>query len=165
METMTTDLPGLIAQLREGVEQAKARLLGTFECVPEDKLRWSPSPSARTALQIVGHCAVVNRSFAAIIRGEGVPLSGTAQEARLQIRAMDVDFATRQEAVAQIEDSVAEVLEALDGVTDALLGTTPANPFGALPFAFWMSQPSNHMNGHVAQIDYLQTIWGDLEWH
>jgi hypothetical protein len=25
--------------------------------------------------------------------------------------------------------------------------------------------PADHMRGHTAQIDYLQTIWGDHDWH
>ena len=164
METMTA-LPELVAQAKEGAEQAKARLLRTFEFVPEDKLRWSPSSSARTALQIVAHCGLGNRAFAAIIRGEEMPLSGTPQEAAVQIRASDVNPATREEAVAMVEDSVAEVLEALDGVTDEMLDTTPTSPFGPLPFAYWMGLSSNHTGFHTAQIEYLQTIWGDLESH
>ena len=25
--------------------------------------------------------------------------------------------------------------------------------------------PADHMRGHIAQIEYIQTIWGDYDWH
>jgi hypothetical protein len=64
-----------------------------------------------------------------------------------------------------VEDSTAAVLEALDSVTAEMLDTAPLSPFGPFPFAFWMQLPAEHMKAHASQIDYLQTIWGDLENH
>ena len=29
----------------------------------------------------------------------------------------------------------------------------------------WVNLPGMHMDNHAAQIDYLQTIWGDLANH
>ena len=59
----------------------------------------------------------------------------------------------------------AEVLAALDSVTPARAETVPDSPFGQMPFAFWMEVPANHTVAHARQLDYLQTIWGDLQDH
>jgi uncharacterized damage-inducible protein DinB len=166
METLTTPgLSELIAQAKQGAQDAREQLLRTFAFVPEEKLKWSPSPSARTALQIVSHCGMANYAFATILRGEEMPMPASPAEANAQIRAAGSDVATREEAVALVENSTVEVLQALDQVTAEMLETTPQSPFGPFPFAFWMQLPGEHMKAHAPQIDYLQTIWGDLENH
>jgi hypothetical protein len=34
-----------------------------------------------------------------------------------------------------------------------------------VPVRFWLAQGSEHMAGHAGQLQYLQTIWGDLDNH
>lgn len=159
------DVTALIAQSKKETETAKATLLKTFEFVPEDKLNWSPSSTARTPLQIVAHCGAANGAFAALLRGEPLPLSADPEEATLQIRNAGMDITTREGAVQLVEDSTAAVLQALDQVTEEKLGTSPESPFGAIPYPFWMHVPGDHMRGHAHQIDYIETIWGDYEDH
>ena len=165
MPTLTTDLPELIARTRENTESSKAQLLRTFECVPDEKLTYSPAPSARSAIQIVSHCGMANLAFAAILRGEELDMPDDPAEAATQIRMAGHEIAARDEAIQLIEDSTAQVLAALENVTEERLQTTPESPFGPMPFAFWMELPANHMSVHAPQIDYLQTIWGDLQDH
>jgi len=50
-------------------------------------------------------------------------------------------------------------------MTAERFATSPNSPMGAFPMAFWASLPGLHMSGHATQIDYLQTIWGDLADH
>ena len=38
-------------------------------------------------------------------------------------------------------------------------------PQGKTPFSFFLTIPAIHLYGHAAQIDYLQTCWGDQEVH
>jgi hypothetical protein len=158
-------LTDLIAEPKRNTEGAKAQLLKTFEFVPEDKLDWSPSATARTALQIVAHCGAANGAFAAMIRGEGWALSFDPNEAWAQIRAGGSDVTTREGAVKSVEESTAAVLAALDKVSAEMVDTAIKTAFGPLPFSFVMTFPAQHMGGHARQIDYLQTIWGDVEDH
>lgn len=155
----------MIAQAKRDAEEAKAQLLRTFEFVPEDRLGWSPSSTARTALQIVAHCGTANVAFATVLRGEELPLPSNPEEAAALIRAGGREVETREVAVKLVEDSTAEVIAALDRVTADMIETAPTSPFGPLPFPVWMSLPSIHMSGHARQIDYLQTIWGDTDDH
>jgi hypothetical protein len=159
------DLTDQIAEMKRKTEAARVQLLKTFEFVPGDKLDWSPSSTARSALRIVAHCGAANVAFATMIRGEGWALSFDPQEAWAQIRAGGSDVSTREAAVKSVEESTAAVLAALDRVSPELAETAVKTAFGPLPFAFCMTFPSEHMGGHARQIDYLQTIWGDVEDH
>jgi hypothetical protein len=165
MSTATApNVSDLIAQQKQAVERAKAQLLTTFEFIPDDKLSWSPSPTAKTPLQIVAHCGGANGAFAAMLRGEGWQLSMDPEEASIQMRAVS-DVATREEAVRSVEESAAAVIAALDGVTPDQAGTFIKSAFGPIPFTFCMTFPADHMAGHARQVDYLQTIWGDQQDH
>jgi len=163
--TTATDLAEHLSRTRQAAEKAKARLLGTFAYVPDDKLHWSPSETARTPLWMVAHCGMANHAFAAAIRGEDLPLAADPQEAARQIRNAGRDIATREEAVRLLEDSTAEVIRALGTVTPERLGSHTQSPFGPVPLTVWVDLPAVHMDGHAHQLDYLQTIWGDLEDH
>ena len=154
-----------IGEIKQTTEQAKARLLKTFGFVPDDKLTWSPSQSARTALQIVAHCGMSNQAFATLLRGEELDFPSDPKEAAALIRQGGQDIATREEAIQLLDTATAAVIQALDKATPELLASSPNSPFGPLPYTFWMGVPSMHMSGHANQIDYIQTIWGDYQDH
>ena len=67
--------------------------------------------------------------------------------------------------MALVEQNTVKVLDALDNVTEEMVSSTPMSPFGPIPITFWMKLPAIHMSGHACQLDYLETIWGDLENH
>jgi hypothetical protein len=161
----TSSLTEQVTQIKEAAEAAKGQLLNTFSFVPDEKLTWSPSSSARSAVQIVAHCGVANEAFAMVIAGGRIPVGGTPEEASAQIRKGGADVTSREEAVRLVEESTAKVLAALDKATPELLATAPMTPFGPIPYEAWMTLPGMHMDGHAQQLNYLQTIWGDLEDH
>jgi hypothetical protein len=166
METLTQpNLSEIIGQAKQSAEMTNAGLLRTFSFVPDDKLTWSPSGTCRSALAIVAHCGILNGIFAATLRGETIPVPPSPAEAIAYVKGLEAKVTTREAAIAMIEDSHAQVMKALDGIQASQLETSPMSPFGPLPFAFWMQLPTIHTNAHSAQIDYLQTIWGDLDLH
>jgi len=159
------DISEMIAQSKQSVETGKARLLKVFEFVPDDKLAWSPSPDARTPLQIVAHCGASNGAFATILRGEKLQMPTDPAEASALIRKGGSDVKSREVAIQMVESSTAEVIAALDKVSEDLAASSPDSPFGPIPFTFWMGVPGDHMGGHAHQIAYIQTIWGDFQDH
>ncbi|MGV3616763.1 MAG: DinB family protein [Fimbriimonas sp.] len=166
METQETrNVVQLIEKTKDEVQAASAQLLKTFEFVPDDKLNWTPSESARSPLGIVAHCGLANGAFATILRGEKLAFEGGPEEMMALSRRMEAKIDTREAAVKLIQESTASVLDALDGTTSEMLDSTPDSPFGPLPYPFWMSVPPSHMIGHSRQIDYIQTIWGDAVDH
>jgi len=159
------DLSEIIAQSKRTVEEGKTRLLTIFEFVPNDKLNWSPSPDAKTPVQIVSHCGFANDAFARTIRGEAIELPSDPAEIAAFIRKLGSDVTSREVAVRMVEDTAAQVLEALDNVKPEQLETSPMSPVGPLPFAWWMSFAGEHMAGHGHQLSYIQTTWGDFDDH
>ena len=155
----------LIDETKRAVEEGMQQLLKTFAFVPEERLNWSPSPTARTPLQIVAHCGASNGAFAAILRGEKLQIPSDPKEAAAQVREGGKDIKTREGAIKSVQESSAAVLAALDAVTPEMASSHPDSPFGKIPFVFWMRLPGDHMKAHAHQIDYLETIWGDLDNH
>ena len=118
-------------------ESAADRLLKTFSFVPDDKLSWSPSKTARTSLAIVAHCGLANRMFAKMLRGEQISPMPTPEEMHAMSKQFEATIRDRAEAVRQIEASREEVVAALATMTAERFATSPNSPFGPLPMTVW----------------------------
>ncbi|HPU00125.1 MAG TPA: hypothetical protein PLU39_19835, partial [Armatimonadota bacterium] len=57
------------------------------------------------------------------------------------------------------------VLAAIDKVKPDEIDKIVETPFLKAPMSFFLTLFGSHMGQHAAQIDYLQTIWGDNEFH
>lgn len=163
---------GIVSSLPETIAEAKGRvvatrddLLTTFAHVPEERLDWSPSEHARSALWLVGHCGAANVAFATFLRGESFPMPDNLGEAMVAIRDGGRDVRTRAAAERSVRESCEEVLAALDTVSGERMGSMSQTPFGPMPYAMWIEASRTHMGDHARQLDYLQTIWGDLADH
>ncbi|BDI33162.1 hypothetical protein CCAX7_52130 [Capsulimonas corticalis] len=162
-------LETIASPAREALDGAKSvtlssrdLLLATFSFIPDEKLNWSPSPTARTPIQIAAHCAAANAAFATLFQGKPWPLSLNPAEAFEQMRVVPAGINSRESVVKLLEDTVADVIASLEIAGPEALDTNLTTAFGEMPFRFWMTIPADHMSGHTRQIDYLQTIWGDL---
>ena len=65
----------MITMCKERAIQEMEYFLHTLRYVPADKLTWSPTPTAKSALQIAAHCAGYSGGFASIIRAGKFPSS------------------------------------------------------------------------------------------
>jgi len=160
-----TGLKETVADCQSRVRTAADRLLKTFSFVPEDKLSWSPAKTARTSLAIVAHCCLANRMFARILSGEQISPMPTPEEVHALSKKFEATIRDRADAVRQLEASREEIVAALGTMTAERLAASGNSPFGPLPMTVWTTLPGDHMSGHATQIDYLQTIWGDLVNH
>ena len=159
------DLAQTIAEAKKSAEMGKEDLLKTFSYVPDEKLHWSPGGEARSPIWIVAHCGYSTNAFATFVRDGKMAFEQDPAEASKQIRQGGRDTKTREEAVALVEKSTAEFIAALDTMTPERYASMTPTPFGPLPMAMWVEVTGPHMMGHARQVDYLQTIWGDLEDH
>lgn len=137
--------------------------LHTLSFVPADKLTWSPTPTAKSALQIAAHCAGYSGAFAALIRAGGFPWSGEEFLRRVQATIDSIDTVEQAEAV--LRQGIADSLAALDTVQPEQIDAMIDAPHARVPFTFFLTLPAYHLEGHATQIDYLQTCWGDQEVH
>jgi len=150
-----------IADCQNRTKMAHDRLVKTFGFVPDDKLSWSLSETARSPLAIVAHCILANQMLATVVRGEQMSSTPTPEEAEAASRQFESTMTDRADAVRQLEASCEEAVAALGTMTTERFASSPDSPFGAFPMPFWMNLPAMHMNNHASQIDYIQTAWGD----
>ncbi len=140
----------------KSVGSARSRFLWALGHIPDDKLTYSPTPTAKSALQIASHVIAANGFFTSALTG-GVVTGAPA---------MDVgEIASRQEAVERINASTDALLAAINALSPERLDAVIPTPFGDSSAAFFLGIAGVHTFGHAAQLEYLQTCWGDLDFH
>ena len=92
------------------------------------------------------------------------PLMGYTSSGDMKSQ-IHLSFETREEAIALFRKNTDEVTAELDVLTPELIESTIATPGLSAPMTFFMNLPTLHAQAHAAQIDYLQTCWGDQEVH
>lgn len=152
-----------IAICKQRATEAMDRFLHDLSFVPAEKLTWSPSPTAKSALDIAAHCAGYSGNFAWIIRAGHFPC--TREEFRATVQSAIKSISTLEEAETMLRKGIADTIAALDTVRPEQVGAMIDAPQGPTPFKFFLTLPAMHLEKHGAQIDYLQTCWGDLEVH
>ncbi|HPT99844.1 MAG TPA: DinB family protein, partial [Armatimonadota bacterium] len=93
-----------IEQAKQWTREGKSRFLNTFAFVPDDKLTWTPSPTALSALRIAAHVGVTNQTLAGAIAGEALPTNDPAELSAMG-DAAEKAITTREAAVRLIEES------------------------------------------------------------
>lgn len=159
-------LAAVIEQVKQTFLQSKEGLLKSFRTTPDERVNWAPSPSSRTPAQLVAHSAVAIENIRTQLDGTPFPIKTTV-EADESFRAWERDITTREQALDLLEKNSAKFLEWLDALTPEKMEYNAEMPFGLglYPVAASLNFPSDHMRYHIAQLDYLQTIYGDQEWY
>ncbi|BDI31220.1 hypothetical protein CCAX7_32710 [Capsulimonas corticalis] len=153
-----------IAICKDRTTSAMDSFFHVLSFVPADKLTWKPAPTAKSALEIVAHCAGHSGAFASVIRAGKFP--ATVEEFIGPIQAATQSITTLEQAETMLRKGIADTIAALDTVQPEQVGSTMEVPvLGDTPFNFLLALPARHLESHEAQIDYLQTCWGDLEVH
>ena len=126
--------------------------LYNLEHIPDDKLNFKPSPTAKSALEIVHHSASAIIHLGTMLKtgepGPDVPMPTTREEAKELWGKAIADYATFLEGLTPPD---------LQG--DIQLG------FGPFPRARAVGMPVVDLLHHHGQLAYLQTIWGDETSH
>ena len=155
----------VVADAKSRFERYSERLLHLFSFVPDDKLTWTPSPTAKSSLGIVAHCASVSEFFAKVITRTMPENMASPEEFFKWLADSEAKITTREGAVASVKAATTNLCKAIDTVNAGNIDTAPNSPFGSVPMQFWIHQGGDQLAGHVGQIEYLQTIWGDLDNH
>ena len=153
-----------IEEAKAGFTRAKERIAKCLNATPEDKLYWSPSPTSRSPIKLVAHSAMGTQGIGGILAGKPFPFASMA-EMDATFRAEEETVKTKEQALALLEKTSDAYLKWLDTVTPEQIASTVQFPMGAMPMAVAITFAAEHMRSHAAQLDYLQTIIGDLDWH
>jgi hypothetical protein len=138
--------------------------LRNFSFVPDDKLTWTPAPTAKSALRIAAHTALYAGRFARMMRDRELPAPNNLTEWLAQRNAEEVAITRRADIEAVFRKGTYEVLAALDSLTPEDIGRSLDSGQGwSMPMTFLMNLPGWHATLHTGQIDYLQTCWDDQE--
>lgn len=126
-----------------------------------DKLTWRPSvegsAETRSVLEQVGECVAVNLFFAAKLRGEDLPLPRGG--------FVGPEFKDGEEAQAQLIASADELATAIRNMDDALLEQTFVLRRGPTAGKNLIMMAYRNMAYHGGQINLIQLLAGDAEFH
>ncbi|MBC8065541.1 MAG: DinB family protein, partial [Chlorobia bacterium] len=91
----------------------------------------------------------------------------TTEEAERFHRERDSKFSTREAVLQLLEQNQAAYFDWLDDLTPERLDSPMNLPFGmgAMPTSIGIAVMSTHLMWHTAQINYIQTVYGDHDWH
>lgn len=155
----------LISSCKANATTGTEWFLRSFSKVPDDKLDWTPSPTAKSALQIAAHMAVTAGNFARMIRDRRLLPEGQDVPTMVaHLRELEAALTTREDAIRVLRENTDAILAALDSLDDAAVGMEMDSTLGwTMPMTFLMKLPGIHGFVHTGQIDFLQTCWGDME--
>ena len=135
--------------------------------VPEDKFEWMPTDTAKSTKEIMAHCALANFGLASLIGGErlgGVP-EATGEFFPWLFMAQK-EKRSPEDTKALYDESVQVLSTSYRQLSESRLAEVVETPFGmAMAVRDLLDIPGLHLSGHTAQIEYLQTCWGDQEFH
>ena len=155
-----------VSQAKAEYIRAKEQLVRALATTPDSRINWSPSETSRTPIQLVAHAASAVKSIHGMLDGRPFAIEDTA-EADRAFRNEERQFRTREEVLGLLEQHSAAYVAFLDGLTPERLAKTIKLPFGlgSAPLAVGLTFAADHTRGHTAQIDYIQTIYADHDWH
>jgi hypothetical protein len=138
--------------------------LRNFSKVPDDRLTWTPTPTAKSAIRIAAHTALHAGRFAQMIRDRALPKVENLDQWLAQRNAEEELLTSRAEVEAVFREGTAQVISALESLTpDEIESTLDSGQGWQMSMIWVMGLPGWHATLHTGQIDYLQTCWGDQE--
>jgi hypothetical protein len=146
------------------IEDAGRDLFRNARAMPEDKLEWKPSETARTALDQIQECAYTPLIFIPIlVNRASEPFDMAKFE---EMRAIRRQWTTIDECERVFWENTNKLFDVIRQVPDTDLDVQVQMPWGSseplatvLLIHFW------NLVYHQGQISYIQTIYGDREMH
>ncbi len=140
--------------------RAKGRLVKVLAATPDDRINWSPSETSRTPVQLVGHSASSIPGIQGWLAGGPFPFADMAQMDAV-LREEEKSFTTRDHVSTLLEDGSTGYIAWLDSLTPEQVAADKETMMGTFPMAQAITWVADHIRSHVAQIEYVQTIYGD----
>jgi hypothetical protein len=145
--------------LATATPKAADELVAAFERIPEDRRLWSPEGKARTALDMVAECAILNGYTSDLIR------TRSWSDANFGGYRADKDAAVAGgwEALhVRLRENTGRVIAALSEVPDDALAAEIEVPWEKSSLADVIAYPYWNMIYHQGQINYIASMLGCL---
>src|SRR4051794_30789351 len=143
------------AYLLRVIDMSRQRFLHGLECVPEDRLAWSPGTGAHAPLQLAARLASFLDHRSRILRSPpGVPVP----------RPVPPVPASREEAIRRVEEAFAGLMAGIQALSAADLERLVPAPWGAdVPAGIMVLTVLNVLGYFQAQLNYCQLAYGDAD--
>src|SRR5437660_12730870 len=116
-------MESVVASCKESAVKGMEYFLRNFSFVPDDKLTWTPTPTAKSAIRIAAHTALYAGRFARMINDRKLPGSDNLTEWLAQRNAEEAAITSRMEMESIFRNGTDEVIAALDSLTPEAIGT------------------------------------------
>lgn len=145
--------------LSTATQKMEEELVTAFLHLPEEKRAWSPAETARTALDQMAECAILNGYTADLIQSRTWPN-----------RAMEIFFRDKAELCAQgweqihtlLQENTRKVIAEIRAFPEEALKDEVTMPWGNQTLAEILAYPYWNMSYHLGQINYIASILGCL---
>jgi hypothetical protein len=146
--------------LLKSIPEAAKDLEEAFGRIPEDKREWSPSGTARTAIDLMAECAMLS-DVTEMVRTHSFPADFDF-ESYVQAKK---DLAGRGWETVQslLRENVEKTVAVIPEVPDSDLDIEIQMPWGNVTVAQAISYPYWNMSYHTRQLNYLASMLGTLE--
>jgi hypothetical protein len=135
--------------------------------VPDDKVTWQPAEGAKSALDAFGDAAQTFAVTAKLLESKGTEIPPMNREFFMQLKAERSGW-TRTEALTHFEMGWSHFKGALESLSEEQLAkpvTLPIRGGMTAPLAVWSIQAYRTCISRFAQINYIQTLYGDTDSH
>lgn len=154
--------PGLSQEVAlSAALKAREDFVRAARAVPEARRQWCPGALTPHVIHIVAHAAAANTFLAAIIGDQPLPYR-TQDEQSAAVEGCT----TLEMAETFLNRSVTAVCDAIATVAPERLAEQIMMPWGErMSLALSLMAPAQHMRYHEGQVNYIQVLLGDDEYH
>jgi len=143
------------------IERGGEALAYWVETTPDDKLGWVPplegSVGIRTVYQQVEEISGINAAMAGLLRGE--TKDPAAEEKG------DGSISSKAQAVERLNESARTLAAAVRDMPDSAFTQIYDTGWAKLSGAVLIELAANNMHYHAGQVNYVQMLAGDKEFH
>ncbi len=145
--------------------RASGRVEQCLSTTPDERLHWSPSESARSPFAIAAHCGFAVSAMTKTLSGAVPPRDGVSTAHMDEwLREQESRVTTREQVIAALHEANSEHVAWLKSLTPEVVEGTANLGLGAMPMKLAVHIVAGHLHDHAAQMEYIQTIYGDREW-
>lgn len=147
------------------LRDAQQELARTAAAVPDDKLQWQPLDKGRVVLDLLGETAQTAAYAAKLARSRGEEKMTREIFGRWKEERADW---TREIAMEKLQSATDELLSEIENLSEDELAqdvTMTMHSQVTMPLAAWLMLAYRTFVSRFAQINYIQTLYGDFGFH
>jgi len=146
--------------LAAATKKSATELVTALLRIPEDKRGWSPDGKARTALDQVAECALLNGYTADLIQTRKWAITNFEDFFREKTEVAAQDW---EKTNALLEENTRRLIDAIRAVPDEALTVPIEMPWETQSLAEVLDYPYWNMSYHQGQINYIAALLGCLD--